>query len=377
MTSQTCGKKIRGAMVGYGFIGSQGHSPGYAECRRRDLDVEIVAIADVCEARRHKAQDAFGGAAVYDDYRKMLDSHLRELDFVDIVVPPALHAEVAHQALDRGLHVLCEKPLTTSAAEAVALARKATRVRRVLFPCHNYRHAPSVRTVRQVIRAGAIGTVQSITQQTFRPTHARGVAEWQPDWRRDPALAGGGILMDHGSHTLYLAFEWLGGYPQMVSARTYCLDGLPTEDNVSATFRYAQGISHATLSWTAGARKVLYTIHGSRGAIVVDDDIVRVLPRDRAVTLPPEFAQSGGVITTDSRWGDASHREWFADMFFDFVTAIDKNTFVGKDALDSVECMNAIEATYASSRASGREVRIERMAGLVAQSGTHLPANAA
>jgi len=209
-----------------------------------------------------------------------------------------------------------------------------------------------------------IGSVQSITQQTFRPTHARGVPEWRPDWRRDPAYAGGGILMDHGSHTLYLAFEWMGGYPRAVSARTYALDGLDTEDNVSGTFRYPRGIAHFTLSWTAGARKVLYTLHGTKGAIIVDDDAVRVMLRNQNDSLPVHLAQTNGELVTDSRWNDASHREWFADLFADFVVAIDQDAYVGKDARDAVECMNAIDACYASARRDGREVRIEGPAAL-------------
>jgi predicted dehydrogenase len=353
-------RPLRGAIVGYGFIASQGHLPGYAECRRRSIGVEIVAVADVCEARRHKVKEALPNAVVFEDYRTMLDAHAHHLDFVDIAVPPARHAGIACEALERGVHVLCEKPLTTSAAAAVALTNKAVQCRRVLFPCHNYLRAPSVRAVRQILDEGVIGSVNCVTQQTFRPTHARGVSEWKPDWRRDPAHAGGGILMDHGSHTMYLAFDWLGGYPLAVSARTYSLDGFATEDNVNATFCYAQGIGYATLSWTAGARKVLYTLHGTKGAIIVDDDAVRVLLRDAHRILPDHLANTGGVVTTDSHWNDASHKEWFADMFADFIAAIDQGEFVGKDARDAVECMNAIEACYASSRDAGREIGIER-----------------
>ena len=360
MTAGMYDRTMQGAIVGYGFIASQGHVPGYAEHNRHHVRVDIVAVADICEARRREAQRAFPMAVVYEDYRRMLDNHARNLDFVDITVPPALHAEVAHSALDRGLHVLCEKPLATNVADAIALAKNALRSRRVLFPCHNYRHAPTVCAIRHILEQDIIGSINCVTQQTFRSTHARGVPEWRPDWRRELAYAGGGILMDHGSHTLYLAFEWFGGYPQAVSARTYALDGFDTEDNVNSTFCYAQGIGHAVLSWTAGARKVLYTLHGTRGEITVDDDIVRVILRDATDALPIRLAKTNGVILTASHWTDASHKEWFANMFADFAEAIDKDAFVSKDARDAIECMNAIEACYASERDGGREVHIER-----------------
>lgn len=377
MTSQEFHTPIRGAMVGYGFIGSLGHAPGYEECARRGVNVDILAIADICEARRRKARADFGKASVYDDYRKLLDEHARDLDFVDIAVPPVYHAEIARHALDLGLHVLCEKPLTTCSSDALMLARTAIEKRRVLFPCHNYRHAPSVRAVRQILATGAVGAVEGITQQTFRTTHARGVAEWKPDWRRDSAFGGGGILMDHGSHTLYLAFEWLGGYPETVSARTFMQQGYATEDNATATFSYARGIAHASLSWTAGARKVLYTLQGSEGALLVDDDVVRFLPKDPRSILPPGLAETGGIVTTDSQWGDASHKGWFADMFLQFLRAIEKGAFVGNDAFDAIECVNAIEACYASARAKGVETRIARMAGRVGTTTPRLSATAA
>jgi UDP-N-acetylglucosamine 3-dehydrogenase len=356
---------LRGAIVGFGFIASRGHLPGYSECRRRGLDVQISAVADVCEPRRRLAQDVLPSAKIYNDYRALLDHHAHELDFVDITTPPALHAEIARHALERGLHVLCEKPLTTGVEEALVLTRVATRAKRVLFPCHNYRHAPVVQAVRRILRGGTIGEVRSVTQQTFRTTHAKGVAEWQPDWRRDPALAGGGILMDHGSHTFYLAFEWLGGYPVGVSARAYSLDGLSTEDNVSCSVRFPNGVAHATLSWTAGTRKVLYTIHGKNGAIIVDDDIVRVLMRQPADSLPPDLAGSSGAVVAESHWDDASHRAWFADLFADFRRAIDRNDWVSRDTLDAVQCVATISACYASSRESGREIRMSVPSGVI------------
>ena len=62
--------------------------------------------------------------------------------------------------------------------------------KRVLYPCHNYKHAPVIRNVRKIIDSGAIGQVHLVTLQTFRNTHARGVPEWRPDWRREKRHSG-------------------------------------------------------------------------------------------------------------------------------------------------------------------------------------------
>ncbi len=115
------------------------------------------------------------------------------------------------------------------------MAEHAARAERVLFPCHNYKHAPVIKAVRELIAQGSIGQPHLVTLQTFRTTHARGTSAWRPDWRRERRYAGGGIGMDHGSHTFYLAFEWLRSHPTAVSANVFGSNGADTEDNMSCT----------------------------------------------------------------------------------------------------------------------------------------------
>src|SRR4051812_35820443 len=174
-------RPLRGALVGYGFIAEKGHTPEYLRLIEAK-EIEIVAVADICPDRRQVAMRTFPGVRLYSSHQEMLDAE-HDLSFVDITAPPYVHAEIAHRALDHGLHVLCEKPLTVSGSEARSLADHAQRVSRVLFPCHNYRHAPVVKAVRQVLATGEIGAVNLVTLQTFRTTHARGVDAWRPDWR--------------------------------------------------------------------------------------------------------------------------------------------------------------------------------------------------
>src|SRR4051812_29695521 len=101
---------LRGAVVGYGFIAVEGHVPAFG---RPGSGGDGVAVADVCAARRALAAAALPGARIYADHLEMLAGEAGRLDFVDVATPPSEHAGIAHAALDRGLHVLCEKPLTT------------------------------------------------------------------------------------------------------------------------------------------------------------------------------------------------------------------------------------------------------------------------
>ncbi len=355
MTRPATGRRLRGALVGYGFIGAQGHVPAYL----KRADVEIAAVADVCPARRALVAAQLPGASTYASADELLAAEAGGLDFLDVATPPCDHAATAHRALDLGLHVLCEKPLATRAADAKALVEHAARAKRTLFPCHNYKHAPVVKAVREAVRSGRVGRVRSVTLETFRNTHARGVPEWRPDWRREALTAGGGIAMDHGSHTLYLAFDWMGAWPTAVTAKMTNSEPArwSTEDTCSAVLTFPNGLAHVHLTWSAGVRKVIYSIQGDRGAITVDDDDLQVaVLQALANGGPARWQVERRAIASD--WMDASHTRWFNAMFDEFVVAIESGDHVGRDAQDAYRCVEVIEAAYASSADGCRERRL-------------------
>lgn len=351
-------RRLRGACIGFGFISESGHSPSYQLRAENPGDFEIAAVADFTPARRAAAARAYPKARIYESWRQLLDAESQNLDFVDITTPPYAHAEIAHAAFDCGLHVLCEKPLAASIEQAVSMAQHATRAKRVLFPCHNYRHAPVVKAVRSVLAQDIIGPVRLATLQTFRPTHAKGVAEWRPHWRREREYSAGGIAMDHGSHTFYLAFEWMRSYPTSVTAKATTLGNFDTEDNFSCTLTFPTGVVTAHLAWTAGTRKVLYTLHGERGAIIVDDDEVKVLASAPSPMLAERGDSSLGSRVVPSHWMDASHREWFSSLLDDFQHSIETERWVNPDTIDSIMCMATIHTGYESARLSSRELTI-------------------
>ena len=353
------GRRLRGAVVGYGFIAAEGHLPAYLERARRLQDVEVVAVADVCAPRLKAARDALPDARLYANAEALLSQEAGALDFVDISTPPCDHAALVHRALDAGLHVLCEKPLATTVADARSLLEHARRAQRVVFPCHNYQHAPVVKAVRQVLASGAIGRVRSVSLSTFRTTHAKGVPEWRTDWRRERLYSGGGITMDHGSHSFYLALEWMGAHPSAVTAKLSTLGaaGWDTEDNVSLVLTFPNGLAHAHLSWTAGVRKVLYALQGERGAITVDDDNLEVALMDMAEGPGRSAARwQTERRRVSSDWTDASHVSWFNSLFEQFRAAIHAGTWVGQEAQDALVCVEVIDAAYRSAASGCREL---------------------
>lgn len=342
-------RPLQGALIGFGFIAEKGHVPAYLAAP--DM-FEIVAVADICAARREKAREVLPKARIYSDLKTLLQAEAKNLEFVDIATPPCDHAAIAHAAFEHGLHVFCEKPIATSSADAQSMLDHANKVKKVFFPSHNYKHAPVIKAIRGVLETNELGPIHLVTLDTFRTTHAKGVAEWQPDWRRQRKTSGGGIAMDHGSHTFYLAFDWLASQPTSITAKMSNLSASDTEDNFNCTVTFPTGIAVAQLTWNAGFRKVIYTIHGANGAIKVEDDDIEI-HRKRA----------GGKVDVEkmsaaSHWMDASHAEWFKALQVDFKNQIGRGEWVGHEARDATACVQLIETAYASARADGRELSL-------------------
>jgi predicted dehydrogenase len=359
---------LRGAIIGYGLIAERAHAVAYARRAGSPRDVEIVAVADPSEERRALARLQIPGVRVYADHAQLFAAEQGAIDFADIATPPTDHAAITHAALNQGLHVLCETPFATSVADARSMLRHALDVERVIFPCHSYQYAPVIKEVRALLDDGRIGKVHLVTLHAFRETHDPGASEWRPHWRREWRYSGGGIAMDHGSHAFCLAFEWLKSYPKSISACAAPAAGFDTEDDFSCSLIFPTGVATAHLSWRAGVRKTIYTIHGDRGAIRVEDDRIEVATHAPAQIDRPAERQlderRSDLWVFDRReirsdWTDSSHVEWFTSLFDEFTTAIARRDFVGREARDGLCCVQVITTGYASASQASRELAVD------------------
>jgi predicted dehydrogenase len=199
--------------------------------------------------------------------------------------------------------------------------------------------------------------VHLVTLQTFRNTHAKGVREWRTDWRREKRWSGGGIAMDHGSHTFYLVFDWLGAYPTAITAKMHTSAGYDTEDDFSCAMTFPNGgFASAHLTWRAGMRRVIYTLHGSKGAIRVEDDEVEVT---RMKMQGERVAWEARKESVASEWMDAGHAVWFVTLQDQFAHAIAAGEHAGREAEDSLRCIELIGTAYASARERCRELPLQ------------------
>ncbi|MGW0320726.1 Gfo/Idh/MocA family protein [Streptomyces flavidovirens] len=247
-------------MVGYAFMGAA-HSQGWRTAGRVfDLPARPV-LAAVC-GRDGKAvraaADQHGWAAAETDWRDLIARD--DVHIVDICTPGDSHAEIAVAALDAGKHVLCEKPLANSVAEAEAMTAAAERARargQVAMVGFNYRRVPAMTYARRLIAEGRLGELRHV-----RVTYLQ---DWlvDPDfpltWRLQREHAGSGALGDLGAHIVDLA-QYLAGEPLVgVSAITETfVRSRPLPAGASA------GLSAGGLSAGGGGA-------AERGPVTVDD----------------------------------------------------------------------------------------------------------
>lgn len=195
-----------------------------------DAGAEAVAIVDPAFDNLAEARRLAPGAEVMPDLGAMLE---QRLDGLVIATPSALHAEQATEALERGVPVFCQKPLGRNAAEVEAVLAAARKADRRLGIDLSYRHTAAVTAIRSLVEAGELGRIYA-ADLTFHNAYG-------PDkhWFYDPALAGGGCLMDLGIHLIDLAL-WTLGFPAVRSVSGHAMaEGAPLDDHSRQVEDYA------------------------------------------------------------------------------------------------------------------------------------------
>ena len=256
-------------MLGYAFMG-KAHSRALLALRHLDVPLrpELVSISGRNAAAVEEARARWGWAEATTDWREQVADERIGL-FVN-GGPNAVHAEPTIAAAQAGKHVLCEKPLGTSAAESYELWQEAERAGVRHLCGFNYRFVPAVRLARELLEAGELGEVVH-----FRARYLQSWG-WEADptlWRFDPAQAGTGALGDLGTHAIDLA-RYLVGEIVSVSARVRTIvRGRAVDDHFVATIEFASGVV-GTLEASRLARGRInsnaFEVNGSKGSLAFD-----------------------------------------------------------------------------------------------------------
>lgn len=240
--------RIRLGMVGGGrdaFIGAV-----HRIAARMDDQYELVAGCFSSSAEKSLASAAdLGVMRAYADFSEMATKEARRKDGIEavaIVTPNHIHAPVALQFLKRGIHVICDKPLTHTLAEAKKLAKAAEASDVIFALTHNYTGYPMIRQAKAMVEAGDLGEIRLVQVEYAQdwlaePIEASG--QKQADWRTDPARSGaGGSTGDIGTHAFNLANFVTGLSVQELAAdlQTF-VPGRRVDDNGHVLLRYEGG----------------------------------------------------------------------------------------------------------------------------------------
>jgi predicted dehydrogenase len=231
--------------------------------------------------------------------------------------------------------VLCEKPFLLDPAVLDLVSHAAHQSGVAVVPVHNWKYAPIVAAASAALREGAIGTLSGVEIETSRLQAAPTADGDRPNWRRDPAMAGGGILMDHGWHAIYLALHWFGARPRGVHATLHHPPSGQVEDEAVVTIEFPGGDAVINLSWNGTVRRNAMRLVGTRGDISIDDDTL-VIRNGRSDTV--KFASA---LSTGSH-----HAEWFAAML-PAVLACFRHPELSRPLFDEArECLAIIQQAY-------------------------------
>jgi predicted dehydrogenase len=321
-------------------VAVNGHLPGWRERR----EIEIVAAADVREEGRAALAQRLPDARWYDSVDALLAAE--KPDFVDICTPPASHASAIRPALEARVHVLCEKPLVLSSPELASLAALASERSLVLATVHNWRHAPVLLRATELVRSGAIGSVSRVRWETLRDRPAA-ASDQVKNWRVDPAVAGGGILVDHGWHALYAIQQWIQGEPERLSARLESRRAgrLDLEDTAEVALHYPAARAEIFLTWTAQERANRVILEGSEGTIAIDAGTLQIRSASGKTARREELT---GSLSEGSH-----HPDWFRGVVEEFLGEIRDPGRRGRSLAEAERCLRWIETAYESGRRGG------------------------
>jgi predicted dehydrogenase len=339
---------LRIGVVGLGYWG-----PNLARNISELADAEVAWLCDSRTERLEQIGRRYPGAAVTARVEDVL--HDDELDAVVIATPVGTHFELAANAIANGKHVLVEKPLAASVAEAEALIDLAARAGVTLMPGHTFLYSPPVDLIRDLIGSGELGELYFISASRVNlGLHQSDVS----------------VVWDLGPHDFSILRYWLDDAPESISAvsRSCIIPGMPDVAFIDLT--YPSGtIAHVQLSWLAPSKLRRTTIVGSEKMLVYDDtstESVRVF--DSGVQLPDP--ETFGEYKLSYRTGDivSPHVKPLEPLYLelqDFCAAIREGREPRSSARIGLEVVRMIEAVEVSLENDGAAVKLDVAASTI------------
>ena len=378
--------RLRWGLVGGGegaFIGAV-----HRIAARLDDRFELLAAApssDPARAQRSGAAQRLAPDRVYADFRQMARAEAARpdgIEVVSIVTPNHLHHPAACAFLDAGIHVVCDKPLTRTLAEADDLVQRTRASGRLFGVTYTYTGYPMVREARALVQAGALGelrVVQVEYAQDWLASPLEASGQKQAAWRTDPAQAGeGGCVADIGSHAYHLAGFVTGlAATELAAELSHFVPGRAVDDDAQVRLRYANGARGqlwASQVASGCLNGLALRVFGSQGGLSWCQEQPECLTLSRLGEAPRLLRRGGPGLGPDA--GHASrlpgghpegYLEAFAQLYRDMADQVEAwrggqaapaAARLLPDVADGAAGLRFVDAALRSSRANGAWVAL-------------------
>lgn len=330
-----------------GLVGTGAIAKAYGEALKTCSAAVLVAA---CDTRAQSVHDFCfqAGCSPYLSLEDMI-SHER-LDGIVICTPPATHESIAIAAMEHGLHVLCEKPLTIDTDSAWRVVRAARRCGVLLTMASKFRFVDDVRRARELLSAGTVGDLVLI-ENAFTSR-----VDMSTRWNSDPTLSGGGVLIDNGTHAVDILRFFMGQLCDVQIFEGRRVQSVAVEDTVRLFVRNAAGaIGTSDLSWSINKELDHYLrIYGSDGAIVVGWKESKY-----------KRSEDAGWTNFGNGYDKVSAFRKQIDNFAGAITGSERVELTAADAVASVEVIAAAYAALSANRWEQVQMQLEKFAAPV------------
>ena len=279
--------KING-VVRVGLIGSGGisaaHGKGFIQHKNK---IKVVALCDVSadnlKKRSEQLADVGRGGTQFADWKVMLKEMGGEIDAVDICRPHHLHAPAILDSAAAGKHILCEKPMCMSLAEADQIGAAVSKSGVTYMSAHNQLFMPVVQEAKRMIDAGELGRIYWLRSQDCFRAGGEGGNPFKGSWRADLKTQGGGELIDTGYHPSYRLLYLAGSPATSIHGQMgRFVQQIEGEDTASVQVRFANGtIGEILTSWAFALPHGTHQIHivGEKGQLFGSENTLYHLPK--------------------------------------------------------------------------------------------------
>ena len=383
--SDAASRRIRLGMVGGGqgaFIGAV-----HRLAARMDDQYEFVAGALSSTAEKSKASGEELGLApdrIYADYKSMAAAEAKRADGIEavsIVTPNHMHFPAAKAFLEAGINVICDKPLTTTAAEAEELARLVAKTNLVFAVTYNYSGYPMIRQAREMVKAGELGELRLVHgeyPQDWLTTAVEATGQKQAAWRTDPARSGaGGCVGDIGTHTYQLACYVSGlELDSLLAELTSFGAGRKLDDDAQIMLRFKGGAkggiwaSQVAVGHENGLKLRVYGTKGGLEWVQADPNYLWFTPYGEPKRLITRGGSGSGPAAARMTRVPSGHPEGYLEGFANIYTEAARAIRARRDGKpedsavtfpgvhDGLKGVQFIEACVKSSAAGGTWVKV-------------------